>query len=171
MLSNTADSPLHCLKSNLKCLSFLPLVFLVWVGVKLKLSRSLFSSLSLSWRALCFSHSFVTFDPLCQYLCHSILFTIFSLEDKEERKVVSEKVSHIIDNIFSLWFSWMHSCGILFQTRFQFPSPFIHQWLKAGYDWASSSDCSSPSKQLPRASRISFSSIRFHQPFHWGPWA
>lgn len=27
MLSNTDDSPMHCLKSNLKCLSFLPLIF------------------------------------------------------------------------------------------------------------------------------------------------
>lgn len=110
MLSDTADSPLHCLKSTLKCLSFLPLVLFLQVKVKLKVSRSLFSFLSFSQRASCFSHSFVTSAPLCQYF---FLFCfIHYLQPWSQGKKKSgfrESNSCIIDNIYSVQFNWVYS--------------------------------------------------------------
>lgn len=92
MLSDTAGSPLHCLKSNLKCFSFLPLMLFLQVEVKLKISRSLFSFLSFSQRASCFSHSFVTSAPLMSVF-FSILFHSLSsaLNPRKEEKSFRRK--------------------------------------------------------------------------------
>lgn len=59
---------------------------------------------------LCHFCSFVSV-----FFSYSVSFTIFSLEDKEKCRFRKSN-SHIIDDIFSLWFNWIHSYGILFQT-------------------------------------------------------